>query len=173
MRICITVLLFLISLAAQADVFRCNRDTGQYLSSEPCPSGAVIIKTEKPRQDVIEVKRIGVRRGAGGVFNIKGAINNRPVAFILDSGAGSSVISGRVAELLGISDCPLVETSITANGTGHNCKIIVSSLRVAGAQFSDVVLRVSPNMEVDALLGNDLLSAFKIEMRQGLMILEH
>jgi len=57
-----------------ADIYKCKSSSGSYLSSEPCPSGAVIYESEKPVQPQNN-RTIGLRRGVNGVFNIRGDIS--------------------------------------------------------------------------------------------------
>ena len=155
---------------ALADIYKCKTSSGSYLSSESCPSGAVIYESEKPVQSQ-NSRTIGLRRGVNGVFNIRGEISGVPVGVIIDTGAGRSTVSGRVAYALGIRNCVKAGVSETANGKIDLCKIRVAKLAFGGFEFNDVPMMVAPNMVGDVLIGNDYLYAFKVEVSNDVMYL--
>jgi aspartyl protease family protein len=170
--------MFLPSIA-YADIYKCSKSGGYYFSSEPCHSGELIYKTklpvEPPAPAVIapQVRRIAVRRGSNGVFNMNGNIDGHSVGIIVDTGASKTTISGHVAYDLGIKSCPNVEITQTANGATGQCRITVSQLYFGGFEINDASVMVVPNMQSDVLLGNDYLSAFNVELHDGVMILSH
>jgi predicted aspartyl protease len=60
---------------------------------------------------------------------------------------------------------------MTAGGTVPTCSLMVSSLSFGGFIFSNVQVILSPSMQGDVLLGQDLLFGFKIEQHNGVMVL--
>jgi len=154
---------------AFADIYKCNKPSGSYLSSEPCGAGALVVESPKPVQS--EHKAIGIRRGVNGVYNIRGEISGLPVVIVMDTGASRTTISGRVAKQLGINNCTKAGVTQTANGYADFCRLTLRNLKFGGFEILNPWVFMSPNMINDVLLGDDYLYAFKVEVSQDVMYL--
>lgn len=159
---------FLPSIAF-ADIYKCKNGNGSYLSSEPYEAGALVVESQKPVQN--ERRKIGIRRGINGGYNIKGDISGHPVDMIFDTGAGMTTISGRVAYALGLGSCQQAGISHTANGDAAFCRASLAKVSFAGFQFENVPVNVMQNLSGDMLIGNNFLHAFKIEVDDDVMYL--
>ncbi len=166
--------LFLFIPYANAEVFKCNNSGVISYSATPCASGSVAYPYNLHRisgaSSALEGV-ISVRRGDNGGYNLNGSANGVPVVFLLDTGASRTTISGRVAYQLGVRSCDANILMATANGLVGSCRINLPRLTVDRFQFSNVDVNVALSMEQDALLGNDLLTRFKIEQQGGVMVL--
>jgi aspartyl protease family protein len=114
---------------------------------------------------------VTLSRDATGRFSLPGSINGRNTTFLVDTGANKTVISGDFANKLGIHTCVQNGVSKTAGGTVPTCGLTVSSLSFGGFNFSNVSVILSPSMQGDVLLGQDLLFGFKVEQHNGVMVL--
>jgi len=166
------ILFFLIVPAVSyGDVYKCRGSGGSSYSDSSCGSGSVAYRSDlltlnnAPSQFSVSVPL------SGGAYNMVGEVNGSPVNFILDTGASSTVISGDTAYAMGIRTCQITGQTSTAAGVIGHCSMVVRRLVVAGVLFSDVVVSISPTMRGRSLLGNDLLSRFRIEQRGGVMTL--
>ena len=140
------LLVFLPSFAF-ADIYKCKNGNGSYLSSEPCNTGALVVESQKPVQN--ERRKIGIRRGLNGGYNIKGDIGGFPVTMILDTGASMTTISGRIAYSLGVRNCEKAGQTFTANGMADFCRVRLTKVAFGGFEFNDVPAFVAPNMVND------------------------
>jgi aspartyl protease family protein len=105
------------------------------------------------------------------LYPVQGSVNGLTANFIVDTGATNTTLSAELASRLGIHSCVANSVVSTANGIANHCRVIVSSLIFAGFNFRDILVSVSPIMQGPSLIGNDILSIFKIEQEQGLMVL--
>jgi aspartyl protease family protein len=153
-----------------AGVFKCVNNGVVSFSDQPCVTGAV------PYEQRLSVSNstsntITLSRDATGRFTLQGTINGMSTSFLVDTGANRTVISGDFANKLGIHTCVQNGISQTAGGTTPTCGLKVSSLSFGGFNFSNVSVILSPAMQGDVLLGQDLLFGFKVEQHNGVMIL--
>lgn len=99
--------------------------------------------------------------GPGGHFVVGGAINGRPVQFLVDTGATLVAMSVAEADRLGL-DWKGGERGMaqTANGNAPAFHLTVSSLRVGDVELANVGVLVMPASMPGILLGNSALSRF-------------
>ena len=104
---------------------------------------------------------------AGGQFWAKGSINERPVSFIVDTGATFVVLSRSDADRLGVdySQGKPVR-AMTANGPVRGWLIVLPTLRVGDVTVRDVQAAVNDSAMPFALLGMSFLNRFEMQ-RQG------
>lgn len=168
MRILILVLL---PSFASGEVFKCVNDGKVSYSSSPCESGAVPYDARRSSVNDQSADTITVTRDAHGIYSLPGSINGRSVNFIVDTGASFTTISGDFARTLGINNCVQVGVTHTANGDAPMCRVKVDSLSFGGFSYSNLSISLNPTMQGVALLGNDLLSGFKVNQQAGVMVL--
>jgi aspartyl protease family protein len=124
-----------------------------------------------PNQNVSNVLTIeGVRevvleRNRRGHYVSSGIINDKPVTFMLDTGATDIAIPYRVAEQLGLRRGPTVYFQ-TANGpaTGYATKL--DSVAIGNIELENVRASINPNVkEMEILLGMSFLKHLEFTQR--------
>ena len=161
------IILAFLPITSFADIYKCNKSTGSYLSSEPCDAGALVVQTHKYESS--QVRKISFKRGVDDNFFIKGSVNGMPVSLIVDTGATQSTISGRLARQLGMNNCEKVAVAGTANGDADVCYFKAKSFSFGIWTFKDVNLAVLPNWNGEGLIGNNLLHFFRVEIENDVM----
>lgn len=111
--------------------------------------------------------------GPGGHFSAQGAINGRPVQFLVDTGATLVAMGQDEAQRLGI-DWKSGERSMvsTANGNAPAWLVTLSSVRVGSVEVANVAAVVTPMPMPMILLGNSFLSRFQMRRDADVMRLE-
>ena len=170
MRTIIWIMLVCIPQFAVAETYKCIQSGTTTYSSTPCGDNATIIENHVSVSSG-SANSVTLVRDATGRFSMPGSINGQSTTFTVDTGANATVISGDIAAKLGIHSCVPVGISRTANGDTPTCRVKVSSMTVGGFNFSNISVFLNPTMQGGALLGNDLLSGFKIEQHADLMVL--
>lgn len=102
--------------------------------------------------------------GPGGHFVANGAINGRPVQFMVDTGATLIAFGRADAERLGV-DWQGGETMLvgTANGTIQAHRVTLTRVRVGDVELANVQAAVMPMSMPMVLLGNSFLSRFSMQ----------
>ena len=162
-------LLFVMPGVSCADVYKCVSQGKTIYSTSICGVGSVPYDSSVPSGSSSGI--VQLPRSANGTFLIDGFVNGVGVAFMVDTGASKTVLSGSVAARLGIRICDKVGDVTTSNGNAVMCSFTVQNLRVAGINLSNVKLHIVPTMTDGALLGSDLLSKFTILQRGDLLTL--
>ena len=165
------VVLSLLPAMASAQVYKCVEDGRVSYSSTPCVTGEVPYDSKRASVSDSTASSVTVARDASGVYFLPGTINGMSVKFVVDTGASMTSISGDFARQLGISTCEKAGVTHTANGDTPSCIVKVASLSFGGFNYSDLNVSLNPNMQGVALLGNDLLSGFKVSQQGGVMVL--
>jgi clan AA aspartic protease (TIGR02281 family) len=170
MRAIIIIMLVCLSQFAIAETYKCIQSGLTIYSSSPCGDNATIIKNHVSVSDG-SGNSLTLVRDATGRFSVPGSINGQGTMFTVDTGATFTTISGDIASKLGIHNCVAVGVSHTANGDTPTCRVKVSSMMVGGFNYSNISVFLNPTMHGGALLGNDLLSRFKIDQHADVMVL--
>ena len=167
-------------------------DTRHMLASgDTSPEGIKLISTDTEAEEAV-VERDGKREtlklgvvvtasvngtsesvmlyaGEGGHFFASGTINDRPVQFLVDTGATSVGLSGRMASSLGIDYKRLGRQAYTQTASGV---VLVYVLQLQKVKVGDATLHSVEATVIDgdyptvALLGMSFLSAFEMK-REG------
>lgn len=167
----IAVLLLFLPFSCYAQVFKCKTESGQVTYSEtPCAAGALPYKAGQVSVGGAP-HSASLTRGDDGVFKAAGFANNQPVEFVIDTGASVTTLGGDIAGRLGLRDCVAAGYAHTANGKTAVCRATLAKLSVAGFNFSNVSVVVSPNMTGSGLLGNDLLKEFSVKLQGDMLTL--
>jgi aspartyl protease family protein len=117
--------------------------------------------------------KIVLSAGTGGHFFTAGAINGRPVQFVVDTGATSVALSVQDAERLGIDyKKGQLGRSSTANGTVNVYFVKLASVRIGDVEVYDVDGTVVPAGMPYILLGNSFLTRFQMTRQNDQMVLE-
>jgi aspartyl protease family protein len=166
------ILIFLVcfSHSAIAETYKCIQSGKTTYSSSPCGDNAKIIGSHVSVSGGY-ANSVSLVRDATGRFSMPGSVNGQRTTFTVDTGATFTTISGDFAYKLGIHNCTPVGVSHTANGDTPTCRVTVSSLSVGGFDFSNITIYLNPTMQGGALLGNDLLSGFKVNQQANVMVI--
>jgi aspartyl protease family protein len=111
--------------------------------------------------------------GLGGHFTSAGAINGRPVQFMVDTGATVVALSQSEAERIGLDwrNAPQALTQ-TANGAVPVHRLSLSAVRVGEVEVNNVDAIVMPAQMPYVLLGNSFLGRFQMRRDNDLLRLE-
>jgi aspartyl protease family protein len=117
--------------------------------------------------------RIVLTAGSGGHFMSQGAINGKPVQFMVDTGATNIALGANDAERIGIDykSAPMGRSS-TANGIVNVWRVKLASVRVGDVEVRDVDGLVVPMAMPYVLLGNSFLTRFQMKRENDVMVLE-
>lgn len=88
----------------------------------------------------------------------------RDLRFLLDTGASTTMLRSAIAQALGIKAGAMTQGTELADGTVAAMPLAhVTSLQIGEITFLDVkIVLGNPPQQLDGILGNDLLSLFKI-----------
>lgn len=111
--------------------------------------------------------------GLGGHFTSGGAINGRPVQFMVDTGATVVALSQAEAERIGLAwrDAPRAFTQ-TANGAVPVHRVSLNAVRVGEVEVTNVEAVVIPAQMPYVLLGNSFLGRFQMRRDNDVLRLE-
>jgi aspartyl protease family protein len=118
-------------------------------------------------------QRVVLTAGTGGHFMPEGRVNGKPVVFMLDTGATSVSLGAPQAERLGIDFRSGPQVSLqTANGVATGWRVRLASVQVGDVVLHDIDAIVTPASMSFVLLGNSVLSRFRMQREGAQMVLE-
>ncbi len=108
--------------------------------------------------------------GPGGHFTAQGAVNGKPMTFLVDTGA-TSVSMGYVQAVYAGIDMSQAKNGMasTANGTIAVKSVMLKSVRVNDVEIFNVEALIVPHAMEHALLGNSFLSRFSMVRHSDVM----
>lgn len=111
--------------------------------------------------------------GPGGHFTPQGAINGRPVRFMVDTGATLVALGRAEAERLGL-DLANAQQGLTqtANGPVRVHVVVLDRVRVGEVEITNVGAVVTPQAMPYVLLGNSFLGRFQMQRVNDVMRLQ-
>ncbi|MDN6885348.1 retropepsin-like aspartic protease [Variovorax sp. CAN2819] len=117
--------------------------------------------------------RIVLPADSRGHFMTQGAINGRPVTFMLDTGATTIALSADDAQRIGLDYSKGQRVLMnTANGTATGYRLRLQSVRVGDVEVYDIDAIVSPQAMPYVLLGNSFITRFSMRRDADQMVLE-
>ncbi|MFS2102836.1 TIGR02281 family clan AA aspartic protease [Variovorax sp. Varisp85] len=117
--------------------------------------------------------RVVLSADSRGHFMTQGAINGRPVTFMLDTGATSIALSADDALRIGLDYSKGQRVVMnTANGQAQGYRLRLQSVRVGDVEVYDIDAIVSPQAMPFVLLGNSFINRFSMRRDADQMILE-
>ena len=127
-----------------------------------------------PRVDREVSTRLTLRADAQGQFFASGAVNGRPVRFIVDTGATYTALSRTVAQRIGLDYRTGRPTqTMTANGAVSGWLVTLGSVRVGDLSERGMEAVVFDNDALPVvLLGTNFLARFDLQ-RQGATLILH
>lgn len=117
--------------------------------------------------------RIVLNADSRGHFMAPGAINGRPVSFMLDTGATTVALSAADATRIGIDFQKGTPVQMnTANGVALGYRLRLASVRVGDVEVYDVDAIVSQLPMPYILLGNSFIGRFSMRRDADQMVLD-
>ena len=149
-------------------------------------SQKAVAEVDGERRELVLDQRIGgtyaeperaevrIARGDNSHYYTPGRINNRPVNFVVDTGASSIAMHTQQAKALGIQYLRgKVMLVGTANGTTEAYKITLNNVSVGDVVVHNVEAVVMEGMSPDyILLGNSYLSRVEMKVDSGVLVLQ-
>lgn len=135
----------------------------------------LIIAKERILSELIPSRATITREGvlkfnisSDGHFYINTLTNEKPIRFMLDTGASDVVIPPHIAQALGFDNDKLNFTKIynTANGQGRGAPIIIKTMQIGNYNFNDIKASVNETEMDSPLLGMSFLeklSGYEVE----------
>lgn len=120
------------------------------------------LRQESPPLQVVGPDRVELTRTRDGHFHIDGAIQGKPVRFLIDTGASTVSISREFAHSIGLG-CDIAATFRTANGLVQGCTSRVDELDFGPFRIENLAIAILPNLASDALLGMNALRHVRME----------
>lgn len=117
--------------------------------------------------------RVVLSADSSGHFMTQGAINGRPVTFMLDTGATAIALSVADAQRIGLDYSKGQRVVMnTANGQAPAYRLRLQSVRVGDVEVYDIDAVVSPQPMPFVLLGNSFITRFSMRRDADQMVLE-
>ena len=120
-----------------------------------------------------ETQRVSIAADELGQYRIRGAINNRYVDFLIDTGASVVALSSQQADALGIDYTRGQRGAVqTAQGNAESYFMILEQITVAGITVHNVQAAIITGAyPVDILLGMSFLRQVSMQENSGVMTL--
>lgn len=119
--------------------------------------------------------RISIEREDNGHFYIRPMVNGRPIRMMVDTGATVVALTGRDAELAGLSwsDDDITAVAQGANGAVMGVRTSIDRIALGGIELRDVEAVIVPDGLPVTLLGQSVLKeARMVEIRSDRMVLD-
>ena len=135
--------------------------------------GAAPARLSGTPQAATAAREVVLPVGLGGHFMSSGAINGRPVQFMIDTGATMVALSQAEAERIGLDyrDAPRAVTQ-TANGAVPVHRVSLRTVRLGEVDVANVDAIVMPAQMPYVLLGNSFLGRFQMRRENDQLRLE-
>jgi len=118
------------------------------------------------------VKEVRLKPNASNAYFLEGKINGHSVSFLVDTGASSVSIPGRIANLLKLEKEGRVHQAQTANGIVNVYDTLLDSVTLGNIELNWVKGSVNPSDNSnDILLGMSALSRLEFTYADGELIL--
>ncbi|EIC31077.1 TIGR02281 family clan AA aspartic protease [Methylomicrobium album] len=159
------------SFAAQ--IYKCKNPEGRLLYQKtPCAAQAEALssfQTSKlsPSKAPEASAPLLLPQHGSGHYYVEGAINGKPLVFMIDTGASVVSLPSHEASAAGLV-CKAKAVTDTANGRAEACMAVIPELRFGHFLVKDAEGMIVPNLR-QPLLGMNILRNFKMAQDQGEM----
>lgn len=137
-----------VEIEGQQMTLRVGEAPGKVQGSAPAASGRSLVLTADAR----------------GHFFTDGAINGRPIRFMVDTGASYVSLSESMAQNLGLDYKNAQRVNMaTAGGNAEGWMMKLNQVRVSGVAVYNIDAVITPAAMPAALLGNSFLNHFSME----------
>jgi aspartyl protease family protein len=130
-------------------------------------------RVRQPRAAVVAADgALIIPRGSDGHFHVAGRINGQPVAFMVDTGASLIAVTDALAQQAGLTGGEVTQFR-TANGLRQGRTVVTQSVVVGPFVVSGLRVGTGYTGEAmgDALLGQNFLQHFDVQMQRDRMVL--
>jgi len=118
-----------------------------------------------------QFQEVVLTRNRSGHYVFDGEINRHKVTFLVDTGATTTAIPGKLQRALALKAGPATSVS-TANGVTTAYLTRLEQLAIGGIELYDVNASIIPGMRVDeVLLGMNVLKHFELVQRGDQLII--
>lgn len=100
-------------------------------------------------------------------YAVEGTVNDRPLTFMVDTGASITTVSRAFAREAGLQACVPHKVQ-TANGIAHACKAVARELSLGQFRLHDVDVSIIENPGMP-LLGMNVIHRFRMEQQGDVM----
>lgn len=116
-------------------------------------------------------REVELQRNRYGHYVTDGAINGRPVVFMLDTGATGVAVPEHIAQRLQLERGAVIQLR-TANGVARGYKATLERVAIDGIELEDISAIINPNDDSDViLLGMSFLKEIEFTQRGDSLIL--
>ena len=168
----------LYAVPSKADVVhKCKDSQGQMrYQAAPCARTDQAVSSWATREMTVEQESgaepiakqaLVLRQQGNGHYMVNGAVNGKPLNFIVDTGASAISLPRDFAYMANMSCTEQIKVQ-TANGSSSACMGIISKLKIGPYLLRDVPAFMAPNLN-QPLLGMNVLQRFRIEQDNGEM----
>lgn len=133
----------------------------------------VMDRVRQPRAAVQTAEgALVIPRGSDGHFHVAGSINGQPVRFLVDTGASLVVVTEALAQRAGLAGGRAAQFQ-TANGVRQGRMVQAQSVAVQSFAVTGLTVGVGYSGENanDALLGQNFLQYFEVQLQRDRMVL--
>lgn len=117
------------------------------------------------------LREVVLQRNKFGHYVTAGAINGKPVTFMLDTGATGVAIPQALSAYLGLQPGAAFSTQ-TANGISVGYAVTLDSVSVGAIELHDVPASIAPGLQTEEiLLGMSFLKHIEFTQRDDTLIL--
>ena len=109
-------------------------------------------------------------RDRSGHYIAEGAVNGRPVVFLVDTGATDVALSERLARSWGLDFGPEI-TVMTAAGPARAWITRLDSVSLGGLELNNVRATITPGLGDEALLGMSFLKHFSLRQEGDTLVI--
>lgn len=166
-------------------IYKCKNQEGAYIyQKSACGGSADTISSWTPKEvvkpvvdesakdeDSAEKKEkpvvLKLKQNSSGHYATDGSINDKPLNFVVDTGASLVSLPEQVAHSALIYCDDKIQVN-TANGMADSCTAKIKTLKFGPFIIQDVIAVIQPNLG-QPLLGMNILQMFKIEQNSGEM----
>ena len=130
-------------------------------------------RVRQPRAAVVAADgALVIPRGSDGHFRVAGSINGQPVWFMVDTGASLIAVTDALAQRAGLTGGETTQFR-TANGVRQGRIVAAQSVVVGSFVVSGLRVGTGYTGEAvgDALLGQNVLQHFDVQMQRDRMVL--
>lgn len=172
-----TVLAASSALTFADQIYKCKNSTGRLMYQKaPCAANVETLSTwsqtyKTPLPTTSEKKSapvpLALKQHESGHYFVDGAINGKPLVFVIDTGASVVSLPSSTASAAGIA-CEKTALMETANGRTEACTAVIPELKFGHFVIKDAQSMIVPNLS-QPLLGMNILQHFKIAQDNGEM----
>lgn len=158
-------------------IYKCKNSEGRLMYQKaPCAANVETLSSwsqtyKTPLPTTSEKKSapvpLALKQHGSGHYFVDGAINGKPLVFVIDTGASMVSLPSNAASAAGIT-CEKTALMETANGRTEACTAVIPELKFGHFVIKDAQSMIVPNLS-QPLLGMNILQHFKIAQDNGEM----